>query len=223
MRVVGIIQARMGSSRLPGKVILPIQSFPMIVTLVNRLEDCQEIDQWIVAIPDNKSNDILNEVLKEHAVEIFRGPEEDVLARYDLAAHKYEADVIVRITGDCPLHDPYLINDMVFFYRENTFDLVTNTRRRTFPDGFDCEVFSRELLMSSNENLLTKECREHVTMCMETKGLFNYAYIMGDYSHLRATVDNIEDYHLCKKIFEKLFKLNPYFDWWDVKCALTNP
>lgn len=200
-----IVQARMGSTRLPGKVMKPILNKPMLQILIERLKRCKKVDTLIVATSKNKNNDVIEKLANRLGVACFRGKEDDVLDRYYEAAKEYRLDVIVRITSDCPLTDPLLVDDLITFYFDNLpIDYVSNAIKRTYPRGYDIEVFSFESLKKAAMEDTRPYHREHVTpFIRENMKLLNYG-AHSDSSRYRVTVDTIEDFELVTRIFESL-------------------
>lgn len=211
-KIVAIIAARMGSSRLQGKVLLePIRSKPLLELMIERVKKVKEIDVIVVATTNRPKDYAIVELCKKLNVEVFRGDEEDVLNRFYLAASKYNANIIVRLTGDCPLIDPEIISSVIKTFKMDDYDLVSNVVERTFPRGMDTEVMSFDFLSRLNQVVLEKSYREHVTY---------YAYINPDgfkikntiadksvnRPDLRLTVDTSEDYKVVSAIFQKLYK-----------------
>ncbi|RDY23314.1 acylneuraminate cytidylyltransferase [Romboutsia maritimum] len=210
-KVVAIIQARVGSTRLPRKVLKNIKGKTILAHVVERVKQSKYIDEIVIATSDlDKDDDIVKEVNKI-GVLYFRGNELDVLSRYYGAAKSRRADVIVRITSDCPLIDPNIIDNLVKYYLENSYDIVTNAvadlSKRTYPRGLDTEVFSFKMLRLANENANKTYQREHVTPYIYEHAENIYYYLNKfDYSKYRWTVDTKEDYILIKKIYEHFYK-----------------
>ena len=145
-KVVAIVQARMGSTRLPGKVLMDISGWSMLWHVVNRVRQAKWVDKVVVATSGSVSDDPVATLCEQEGIPCFRGSEDDVLDRYYQAAKWIGANVIVRITADCPLIDPYVVDDVVKHYVDGDYDYVSNTAPPTFPDGLDIEVFSFEAL-----------------------------------------------------------------------------
>ena len=162
-KVTCIIQARTRSERLPNKVLKEIENLPMICHIINRVKKAKNIDQIILATSNTDTDKILLDIAKKFKIIGFAGDEKDVLDRFYNAAITYAANPIVRITGDCPLVDPILLDKMVEFYQANDYDYMSNTIERTFPDGLDIEIFSSEVLKISNKEAKWLSEREHVT------------------------------------------------------------
>ncbi len=198
-----IVQARMGSTRLPGKILLPLLGEPMLGFLVKRLSSLHI--PLVVATTVSKSDDVVQELVTTLGVPVFRGSEEDVLDRYVQASRLFPCDAIVRITADCPLLDPLLLKNVVDMFYEYPVDYVSNTAERTFPRGYDVEVVSKKALERAwNEAKLPCE-REHVTLyIVEHEKLFSSKQFVDVHnrSSWRLTVDTEEDYTLIVKVAE---------------------
>lgn len=197
-----IIQARMTSTRLPGKVLLDLAEKPVLWHVVERCKK-SKVDEVIVATTTNKTDDVIVDFCKEHKIKFFRGSEDDVLERYYLCAKEHALDHIIRVTSDCPLIDPDLINQLIEKYFEEKYDYV-RIDTDTFPRGFDAEIFSFENLNKSRNLSKEKGDREHVTLFLrKNPHIFkNSSLINGiDNSHIRVTLDTKEDYELLQKVF----------------------
>lgn len=207
-----IVQARLGSTRLPAKVLLPLSTGRTVLEeVLFRCKQIPGVDVLVCAIPDTAENDILDAVIdghmKEHGGWLVRGPEHDVLARYAKAAEAVKADVIMRVTSDCPLIDPEVcgrVLAMVDRYDGRKSVFSSNCEHRTFPVGFDCEVFARRLLDEAHANATTDEDREHVTPYIRRAAAEkHFIYSEGeDRSHLRWTLDTLEDYVRIWNVFQ---------------------
>lgn len=230
MKVVGIIQARMGSTRLPGKVMMPICGKSLFRLLVERVKLSNLIDELWLATSVSAADDVL--VKEASCIDnllIYRGNEMDVLSRYADIAHHSKADYVVRLTGDCPLLDPGIIDSVIRFMLDKSgqFDYVSNALRPTYPDGLDVEIFKVSALLEANKLAFSPLDREHVTPLIHCyhSNLANPKvghYIgPGDFSHLRWTVDEACDYDLIREIFEHLYYKNPKFGWLDVISLIT--
>ncbi len=164
MRVVAIIQARMGSSRLPGKVLAEIDGQPLLGILISRVKSSKFLDQIVIATTTEKADDILCDWLINEGVEYFRGSERDVLDRFWQCAKLYRADIIVRITADDPLKDSEIIDKALgMLKRSESVDYVSNTLKPTYPEGLDVEVFRFSALKKANAEATLASEREHVT------------------------------------------------------------
>ena len=161
-KTIIIVQARLTSTRFPNKILKKIGNDTLIEILLKRLSLCKAVDQIVLAIPGNKKNKILSKILKSN-IPVFYGSENDVLDRYYKAAKKFKATYIVRISGDCPLIDPKVIDKAVDFFKTNKFDYVSNTIKPTYPDGLDVEVFNFESLKKAWKKAKIPSDREHVT------------------------------------------------------------
>ena len=216
-KVLAIVQARMGSTRLPGKVLKEINGEKLIEILFNRLSLSSKIDKIILATSENLENGGLTEVVQNMGYDVFRGNEIDVLDRYFHAAKLFGADTIVRISGDCPIIDPQLVDEVIRLYQENHLDYASNTDPPTFPDGLDTEVFSFSALKMAYEKANSSYDREHVTPFIRTNKEFkhkNYLHDI-DFSDERWTVDEADDLKVIQKIINH-FSPNLYFTWKDV-------
>jgi glutamate-1-semialdehyde 2,1-aminomutase len=214
MSVLAIVQARMGSSRYPGKVMLPISNSSIIEVLLKRLQKSTYINEIVVAIPDIEIDTTLFNHIKSINFSCIRGSEDNVLKRFYKAASSYNHDFIVRITGDCPLIDSHVVDSTIKYFLDNDFDYVSNINPPTFPDGLDVEIFTKKALSKTYETATSLFDREHVTPFMRSSNLFkvgNYASSI-DYSHMRWTLDEISDYKVIKGIFKE-FDPDIYFSW----------
>ena len=206
-KTIIIVQARLTSTRFPNKILKKIGNDTLIEILLKRLSLCKAVDQIVLAIPGNKKNKILSKILKSN-IPVFYGSENDVLDRYYKAAKKFKATYIVRISGDCPLIDPKVIDKAVDFFKTNKFDYVSNTIKPTYPDGLDVEVFNFESLKKAWKKAKIPSDREHVTKyILNNKNLKkkNFKYI-NNLSFLRLTVDEKIDLEQVKQIYYKLKK-----------------
>jgi spore coat polysaccharide biosynthesis protein SpsF (cytidylyltransferase family) len=213
-KVLAILQARVSSSRLPGKVLLPILGQPMIKLQLERLLRCQKINHLVVATSNKSSDDPLAELCRGMGLPVYRGDLEDVLARFAAAALPYEPDIVVRLTGDCPLADPVLIDDVIECFLASSFDYLSNCAPATYPDGLDVEVFSYQALREAATKAYLPSHREHVTPFIrkqpERFSVGNYAADC-DRSHMRWTVDEPEDFEFVKQVYENLYPQKPNF------------
>lgn len=204
MKTVAIVQARMGSTRLPNKVMKSIAGVPMIELLIRRLSRAKKVDEIVLATSTEEANQPLIEHVQELGYRVYVGSEDDVLNRYRRAADFSDAETVIRITGDCPLVDPQLVDEVVDFFFASKADYVSNTEPPTFPDGLDIEVFSKAVLVHADEHAIELFDREHVTPFIRK----NTEHIKHNFkngeglAHLRWTVDEPEDLELIRKIFE---------------------
>jgi len=215
-----IVQARMGSTRLPGKVMLEAAGKPLLGHLIGRLKHCLSLEQLIIATSTVDKDQVIAEFCESEGVPVFRGSETDVLDRYYQAATHYGIDIIVRVTSDCPLIDPELIDQMVPFFREhmNEFDLVTNRHPLTFPDGTDFDVMSLNAVKYVWEHAKEAYHREHVVPYFWDTGMrvFNFEHPGELFYQHRWTLDYPEDYELIKRIVDSLHREGGFFGTQDI-------
>lgn len=207
MNVIVIIQARMGSSRLPGKVLLPLGGVPAIRHVISRARLIPHISNVVLATSNLTIDDPLVQFCDSIDVPVFRGSENDVLDRYYHAALLYKADIIVRITGDCPLIDPVESGKVIEKFFKMDADYVSNTNPPKLPDGLDTEVFGMTTLAKTWKNAKKKSEREHVTLHIYSNPAnFRISSVLyqEDLSHYRLTLDETDDYALLKKVFATL-------------------
>lgn len=217
MKTIAIVQARMGSTRLPNKVMLPIMGVPMIELLLSRLSKAQQVDQIIVATTVSPKNQPLVEYVRKIGLDVFQGSENDVLDRYYKTAKANSPDIVVRITGDCPLVDPNLVDAVIKVFKQNEADYVSNVNPPTYPDGLDIEVFSFNALERAWREADKTYDREHVTPYLRESGKFTTRNFCNDkdYSSERWTVDESVDFQIVKGVFEHFWPRND-FGWQEV-------
>ena len=211
MKICAIVQARMGSERLPGKVMKLIEGSTVLSHVIERISQSICIDDIIIATTDNTIDDCIEAEAKKFGVKVFRGSEEDVLSRYYYAAKANNLDTIIRITSDCPLIDPNLIDELIQFFLANDYDIVSNAgsdlSKRTYPRGLDTEVFTYTVLESAFNKATEKYQREHVTPYIyENSDRIFYYQSETDNSKHRWTLDTIEDYRFIREIYSHLYK-----------------
>lgn len=221
MAVVMVVQARMNSSRLPGKVLKCVGGKPLLAYQLERLRRVKNVDKLIIATTRNRSDDDIVDFCKKHALDYFRGDEEDVLSRYYEVAKAHSAEAIVRITADCPLIDPEVVEEVVGYYLSEfpKYDYVSNIINRSFPRGMDTEIFSVETLEKTFRHASSKFEREHVTPYMyQKKDRFCIADVLAqeNNSHFRWTVDTQADFHFVREIIETLYPKCKTFSMKDV-------
>ena len=220
LKVVAVVQARMCSTRLPGKVLADIAGHSMLWHVVNRVHAARRLDEVVVATSDEPSDDAIAIFCAKNRFECFRGKARDVLDRFYSAAKHYAADAIVRITADCPLMDPRVIDRLVDVYLQGSYDYVTNTLRYTYPDGLDVEVFSFDALQRATQEARTPIDREHVTVYFRTSGSFRLCNVENaiDLSrrNLRWTVDEPADLELARAVYAYLWSERQLFGLEDV-------
>ena len=208
-RVIGIVQVRMGSTRMPRKVLAPLGDKPMLWHLVRRLRAAHSLNDVVVATADNAENRPIVEICKAEGIPCFAGSEADLVDRFYGTGKAYAADALVRVTGDCPLVDPDVIDEMVTWYRAHALDIdfVTNNRPPTYPHGLDAEVFSMKALKRLTEEITDPFDREWFTLNFSNPALgfktHNMPCVRNLSSH-RWTVDWAEDMELVRQIFAEL-------------------
>lgn len=207
--VLAIIQARMGSTRLPGKVLREINDRPLLTYQLDRISKSKKLDKVVVATSILEKDDVIEGFCKDYGVACYRGSENDVMSRYYDCAKLYNPDVIVRITADCPLIDPDIIDKVVQRFEDDNVDYCANTvppETSTFPDGSDIEVFSMQALVKASTELKDKHRREHVTFQFwQDKNYKSSQYSQEkDWSKYRITVDYPEDFEVVSYIFKEL-------------------
>ncbi|MDQ0161934.1 cytidylyltransferase domain-containing protein [Aeribacillus alveayuensis] len=221
MKVAAIIQARMGSTRLQGKILKKVLDKTLLEYQIERVKRAKSIDEIIIATTTKESDDQIVQLCQQLSIPYYRGSEEDVLSRYFEAATQFNADVIVRLTSDCPIIDPNVIDKVVTHYLENKdrYDYVSNTLTRTYPRGLDTEVMSYKVLKRAHEEAKETAYREHVTAYIyhhpDQFRLCNVSNEMDESRH-RWTVDTEEDFLLIQNILETLYPINPLFTLEDV-------
>jgi spore coat polysaccharide biosynthesis protein SpsF len=223
-RTVAIVQARTGSTRLPAKVLQPLRGRAMVLWVVERAARIPGVDDTVVAIPDLVEDDELAAVLAAAGRRTIRGPGQDVLRRYALAAAQTDAEVVVRITADCPLLSPEVSGAVLAAFAEGGWDYASNTLERTWPQGLDTEVVARDALDRADREATAPEEREHVTL-----GIWRHPERYGlrsvrgetDLSGLRWTVDEADDLRLVKRIYEELAPSGPNFEVPEILALLS--
>ncbi len=221
MKTVATIEARMNSSRLPGKVMLPILGKPALQLLVERLQRAQTVDEIVIATTTHQADAVIERLAAKLGVGCFRGSEEDVLDRVLQAAQGAQADVIVEITGDCPLLDPGMVDAVVQAHRTGQYDYVSNALRRPLPLGLIVQAFATDVLAEVARTTQDPADREHVSLYIyEHPERFRlHALVMEEaekHSDIRITLDTADDFALISAIFEALYPVNPAFSFADV-------
>jgi len=219
--IIAIIQAHMGSTRLPGKVLIDIIGKPMLWHVVSRVRYAEHINNLVIATTTNRNDDKIVDFCKLYNIDCYKGSEEDVLDRYYQTAKFWQADSIVRITSDCPLIDPKIINKVISVYLENkdNIDGASNTIRRTYPRGLDVEVISFRTLEKVWKEAKKDYQREHVTIYIyEHAKQFKLYSVENDenLAHHRWTVDEEKDLEFVKEVYERLYKEGKIFLMEDV-------
>jgi len=218
-RVVIVIQARMGSSRLPGKVLMDLHGRPLLERQIERLRRSRTADAIAIATSADERDDAIAALAQRLGIASFRGDEEDVLARFAGAADTFQADVVVRVTADCPLIDPDLLDRCVARLLDDPgLDYVSNTLERTYPRGLDVEVLTRDALERAHREASDPDDREHVTRFVwRQPGRFRLGGVADgdDHSALRWTVDTQEDLEVVRAVFDDLYPDRPAFTYAD--------
>jgi spore coat polysaccharide biosynthesis protein SpsF len=238
-KIVVTIEARMTSSRLPGKVLLPVLGRPMLHYLFDRLRAVPSIDEIVLATTTNATDDVLVEFAAQEGVLAYRGSELDVMARVIGAAEAGGADVIVEITGDCPIIDPDIVEQTIQMYLHHDAAYVSNAHIRSYPDGMDTQVFRLDTLKQSASMTNDPLDHEHVSLHMRNHpALFPQVHLVAPPSlwwpELGLTLDEEADYRLLTRIIETLGPTDPLFgchdvirllkknpDWVDINCAVV--
>ncbi len=226
MKAVAIIQARMTSTRLPGKVMLPLGGRPLLERVIERVGKCRQLAGIVVATTVNSSDDPIAALTASLGVDLYRGSELDVLSRYAGAMQMIGADPVVRITSDCPLIDPQLIDEMVETYAEVTSDgvvYVSNMLEPTYPLGMAVEVIAASALGKAQDESNDSVEREHVTpyIYRRPRQFKLHSVKLGqDLSMYRCTVDTPEDYRLVLKIFDEVAKVHTDYSYRDIMAVL---
>ena len=215
-RVAAVVQARMGSSRFPGKVMAPILGQPMIALLLSRLARARRVDAIALATSVDPADDALAEFVRGLGHRVVRGPVDDVLARYVAAAEQLSATAVVRITGDCPLLDPRIVDDVVAGLLDRELDYASNIEPPSYPDGLDVEALSVATLRRCAFGELTQADREHVTLAIR-RGPYQRWNLAsgGDWSGRRWTVDQRADLEVIRAVYGH-FAPRTDFGWREV-------
>lgn len=222
MKTVAIIQARLGSTRLPGKVLLELAGQPMLARVVERSRRAERVHEVLVATTLESRDDALAELCAQRGWPCFRGSEHDVLDRYFHAAKSLGAEIVVRITSDCPLIDPAVIDSAIEGLERQHADYCANVIRRTYPRGLDVEAFTFAALETAWREDDKPEWREHVTQfILRNPERFNLTNISSDDDHsdLRWTVDTPEDFDLMERIYGHFS--HDEFSWKEVLALLA--
>ena len=209
MTTKAIIQARMGSSRLPGKILMKLNGISILECLLKQISFSVKLDGFILATTLNEEDDIIETFAKENSIDFFRGSSSDVLDRYFQCAKKHSVDNIVRITSDCPLLDPQILDKVISLFITRKYDYVNNFFKRTYPFGTEVEVFSFNTLEKVWKNAKLYSQREHVTPYIyDNPNLFSIGYIENDInlSNLHWAVDRIDDLKFVRLIYQNIAK-----------------
>lgn len=229
LNIVTIIQARTGSSRLPGKVMLEAAGKPLLLHMIDRVHQAKLAGTIVVATTCEQEDDIIEEICLLNNINCFRGSTNDLLERHYKAALKYSADVVLKIPSDCPLIDPAVIDRVIeyFIKNRNLLDYASNLHPATYPDGNDVEVFSFNALYKAYKNAYKEYEREHTTPYIwNNPGMFRAGNVKWESgmnlskSH-RFVLDYIEDYYAIKEIIERLYYSNQFFSISDILDLLN--
>lgn len=227
MRTAAIVQARMGSTRLPGKVLEPLLGKPMLARQVERMRRARSLDGIVIATTCHAGDDSIANFAREEGLPVFRGPEHDVLSRYVGAARTFGVENVIRITADCPLMEPTLIDEAVGIFAAGGADYVSNMIEPTYPYGLAVEVFSVRSLFEADKQAARPAEREHVTPYLywnPSRFRLHALQMKPDLSHHRWTVDTPEDLELVRRIYGALYPDRPAFVMADVLALLeANP
>ena len=227
-KIAAIVEARMTSSRLPGKHLMEVLGAPILSYLLDRLKTVESIDTIIIATTKNSTDDVLVEFAKQNKVEVYRGDEDDVMGRVLDAAKYFKADIICEVTGDCPIIDPQLVEQIIQTYLYNNVAYVNNGRQG-LPDGMGAQVFSTSTLAHSESQTKESLDREHVTLHIRNNPeIYSHIYLIAPYDlywpELGLTLDEATDFKLLKKIIEYFYPENSLFTCYDVISFLKrNP
>lgn len=226
MKTIAIVQSRMGSTRLPGKVMLSLDCTPVVRHVVRRCLGAKTVDSVVVATTEKRRDDIVERYAQREGAEIFRGDETDVLGRVYRAGNTFDADMVVRITADNPLTSPAVIDGAVEMATEGGYDYVSNKIDRTFPAGLDVEVFTFDSFETVEQRTDDPYDREHVTPYYRNSGEFELANLqstdvfdeefMHDRTELRLTLDTPDDFDL----FARVYRNAAYDEILDVREAV---
>ena len=220
MKIIATIEARMTSSRFPGKVLMQAAGKTMLEHLVNRLRAVHSLDGIVLATTVNVTDNALEEFSRQAGISCFRGSEEDVMARVIGAAESAGADVVVEITGDCPIIDPQIVEQTIRMFKAHHADYVSNAQVRSYPDGMDTQVFRLGTLKRSAAMTNDVLDHEHVTLHIRNHPeIFSHAHLVAPpeihWPELGLTLDEPKDYELLKKIIEHFELANPLFSCLD--------
>ena len=213
--ILAILQARLSSTRLPGKVLEPILGAPMIVRQIERIRRSRRIDQLVVATSVDESDDPLWAELRERRIEVRRGPLDDVVARFEQVIEEFRPHSVVRLTADCPLTDASVIDTVIDSHLSSGSDYTSNTLQPTYPDGLDAEVFTNAAFARLVSAPLTVKEREHVTLGMyghPSDFTLTSVSQQVDHSDLRWTVDVAADLEFARAVYSQLYDGNNGFD-----------
>ena len=218
--IVAIIQARLGSTRLPQKVLMPLSGRPLLHHVFARLKPSQKVDLFVLATTSSPQDDALEEWALENNIACFRGSENDVLDRYYQAAKEYSPDLVVRITGDDPFKDYRMMDEMIEVLQKNKLDFISNNNPPSFPEGMDLEIINFKALEKSALSARDPFEREHVTQFVYRNPtqfkIANFENHHRNLSEIRWTIDTIADFEMAQAVYQKLYPINPLFQQEDI-------
>ena len=225
LNYVAIIEARMTSSRLPGKVLKKVLGKPLLYYLIERLKRVECLDDIVIATTNNTTDDVIEEFALQNSINFFRGSEQNVMQRVLSSAEYFNADVIVEITGDCPLIDIEIVEQTINMFKKNECEYCANRFYATYPIGMDVQVFYLKTLKNSYQLVENKYDKEHVTShIIRNPKLFPHTYLIAPKSltwpELVLAVDEQEDFDLIERIITSLYKNNPLFNCLDIITLL---
>jgi spore coat polysaccharide biosynthesis protein SpsF len=214
MKIVAIVQARVGSTRLPNKIFYELSGKPLIWHVINRLKISSRLSDIVIATTENELDDKLALWADKNKVKLFRGSETNVLNRYYEAAVYFGADIIVRITADDPFKDGIVMDSVIDMVTNYSLDFGFNNKPASFPEGLDIEVFTLNALHKAKSNSIDSFEKEHVTQYFHRNpsqfSMKNLSY-KENLSHFRLTIDTIDDYYMSSRIYEELYKSGEIF------------
>lgn len=221
MKIVASIEARMTSTRLPGKVLLPANGKPMLAHLVNRLRQVQSLDEIVLATTVNATDDCLSDFARKTGIACYRGSEDDVMARVIGAVDSVGGEIVVEITGDCPVIDPLIIEQHIRMFLNNDCDYITNAHIETYPGGMDTQVFYLDTLKRSASLTDDPLDHEHVTLHIRNNPeQFRIMHLIAPpdlhWPDLHLTLDEPKDYEIIKRIIEHFGDAHPFFTCADI-------
>jgi spore coat polysaccharide biosynthesis protein SpsF len=224
LKIITVIQARTGSSRLPNKIFLPLADKPLLFRMYERVVASKFNGTIVIATTTDKSDDKVEEFCKEYKLNCFRGHQTDLLDRHYQAAKLLNANVVIKIPSDCPLIDPNVMDKVLQYYLDNSdkYDFVSNLHPATYPDGNDVEIMSFDALKNAWENAKLEIEREHTTPYLwENPDKFRIGNVVWetslDYSMShRFTIDYEKDYNFIKQVYDELYPINPKFTLTDI-------
>lgn len=224
--ILAVLQARMSSTRLPGKVMLPLAGAPMIVRQIERVSRSRRIDRLVVATSDQPDDDIIEQTCRREGIAVHRGPLDDVLARFTGALDAYPADHVVRLTADCPLADPEVIDATIALHLEAGADYASNSPEPgAYPKGLDVEVMTAASLRRAAAEASTPEEHEHVTWGIwNNPGRYRLAWLTSPAvdADVRWTVDRPDDYAFVATVYDALYPANRAFTSDDIRTFLAD-